>query len=122
MSSPRYTLTWSPEGREIASGIAARSARAAKRKAPLPYRRYPGEIYATLENPNAYVAIVALHSEGFLLGGCRMHASSAFESESDARAWAAQAVQVNRERAGYAAADIRTEIRPVWNRTPLPGA
>jgi hypothetical protein len=40
-----YRLVWSPEGREIAR-VYARSARAAIRKAPKPYRRYVGEIYA----------------------------------------------------------------------------
>lgn len=40
-----FTLYWSPEGRVIAT-VRARTARAAIRKAPMPYRRYLGEIYA----------------------------------------------------------------------------
>ena len=40
-----WILYWAPEGRPIAT-VQARTARAAKRKAPLPYRRYLGEIYA----------------------------------------------------------------------------
>ena len=40
-----YELFWSPEGRKIAT-VNARNMRAAIRKAPMPYRRYLGEIYA----------------------------------------------------------------------------
>jgi len=40
-----YTLYWSPEGRPIAT-VQARTIRAAIRKAPKPYLRYLGEIYA----------------------------------------------------------------------------
>lgn len=42
---PRYTLYWSPEGRPIAT-VEAKTERQAIRKAPKPYRRYLGEIYA----------------------------------------------------------------------------
>lgn len=40
-----WNLFWSPEGRQIAT-VQARTMRAAIRKAPKPYRRYLGEIYA----------------------------------------------------------------------------
>jgi hypothetical protein len=40
-----WTLYWSPEGRPFAT-VQARTMRAAVRKAPYPYRRYLGEIYA----------------------------------------------------------------------------
>lgn len=40
-----FILYWSPEGRPIAR-VQARGMRAAIRKAPYPYRRYLGEIYA----------------------------------------------------------------------------
>lgn len=40
-----YNLFWSPEGRCIAT-VQAKSEAAAIRKAPLPYRKYLGEIYA----------------------------------------------------------------------------
>lgn len=40
-----WRLVWSPEGREIAR-VSAPSARAAIRKAPFPYRKFKGEIYA----------------------------------------------------------------------------
>jgi hypothetical protein len=39
-----YELYWSPEGRKIAT-VEASTAKAAKRKAPQPYRKYLGEIY-----------------------------------------------------------------------------
>lgn len=41
----RWRLFWSPEGRVIAT-VDAMTERAARRKAPLPYRKYLGEIYA----------------------------------------------------------------------------
>ena len=41
-----YRLVWSPTGQEIATNIRASSMRAAKRKAPSPYKKYQGEIYA----------------------------------------------------------------------------
>ena len=41
-----WIVYWSPEGRPIAT-VQARTARAAIRKAPYPYRRYLGEMYAT---------------------------------------------------------------------------
>lgn len=41
----QWTLYWAPEGRAIAS-VFARTPRSAIRKAPYPYRRYLGEIYA----------------------------------------------------------------------------
>jgi hypothetical protein len=40
-----YDLYWSPTGQLIAT-VAAKTMRAAIRKAPQPYRRYLGEIYA----------------------------------------------------------------------------
>lgn len=43
-----WKLYWAPEGRQIAT-VRARTARAARRKAPQPYRRFLGEIYAVRE-------------------------------------------------------------------------
>jgi len=40
-----FELYWSPEGKKIAT-VRARTLRAAIRKAPKPYREFPGEIYA----------------------------------------------------------------------------
>ena len=40
-----WTLYWSPTGRVIAV-VQAKTARAAKREAPMPYSTYPAEIYA----------------------------------------------------------------------------
>lgn len=40
-----FKLFWSPEGKHIAT-VSAKTARAAIRKTPQPYRRYLGEIYA----------------------------------------------------------------------------
>lgn len=40
-----YELIWSPEGRRIAL-VRATSPQAAVKKAPLPYRKFLGEIYA----------------------------------------------------------------------------
>lgn len=41
----QFNLFWAPEGRVIAT-VMARDQRAAIRKAPMPYRRYLGELYA----------------------------------------------------------------------------
>lgn len=41
-----WQLYWAPEGRRIPGTVQAQTERAAIRKAPLPYRRYLGEIYA----------------------------------------------------------------------------
>lgn len=40
-----FRLFWSPEGKKIAV-VHAKDARAACRKAPMPYRKFLGEIYA----------------------------------------------------------------------------
>jgi hypothetical protein len=42
-----YTLWWAPEGRPIAV-VRALNAQAALRKAPRPWRKYLGEIYAEM--------------------------------------------------------------------------
>ena len=46
MKALPWKLVWAPEGRVIAR-VFARTAKAAKRKAPAPYRRYLGELIAT---------------------------------------------------------------------------
>lgn len=45
----KFTLFWAPTGQIIATGIVARTMRSAIRRAPKPYRRYLGEIYAVAE-------------------------------------------------------------------------
>ena len=40
-----WNLFWSPEGRQIAT-VQAKTAQAAIRKAPAPYKAFLGEIYA----------------------------------------------------------------------------
>ena len=106
-----WDIYWSPEGRKIAT-VEATTARKAIRMAPMPYRKYLGEIYAVATNPNAYIAALRLMpwSEGTLLGGGRTHQSTPFELEAHAQQWAKQAVEVNRNRAGFENADIRYEI------------
>ena len=42
-----YNLYWSPTGQKIAT-VQAKTSKAAKRKAPAPYRKYLGEIYTEL--------------------------------------------------------------------------
>lgn len=42
-----YKLYWSPEGRAIAT-VRANTMKQAINKAPMPYRKYRGEIYAVL--------------------------------------------------------------------------
>ena len=120
-SGPRYKLVWGPEGKPIAE-VDAPSARAAIRKAPMPYRKYLGEIYAELLNPNAYVAVITLESDGFLLGGTRKHESSPFASYDDAWQFGAQSRKVNIDRPGYAEAIINFRIVPVFSKNPIPAS
>lgn len=42
---PVFDIYWSPEGRKIAT-VQAKDVRSAIRMAPMPYRRYLGEMYA----------------------------------------------------------------------------
>ena len=44
-----WDIYWSPEGRKIAT-VPAKTAKAAIRKAPMPYRKYLGEMYAKEAN------------------------------------------------------------------------
>lgn len=44
-----YKLYWSPTGQEIAT-VRAKTTRAAIRKAPAPYRKFLGEIYAVVQS------------------------------------------------------------------------
>ena len=41
----RWRVVWSPEGRPIAT-VEAKTEQQAIRKAPMPYRKYLGELYA----------------------------------------------------------------------------
>lgn len=75
---------------------------------------------ATRKTPNSYKAVITLKSEGFLLGGTRVHESSAFAEERDAIAFALQSREVNLDRPGYYQADIETKIVPVWSSRPIP--
>jgi hypothetical protein len=62
---------------------------------------------------NAYTATIRLLTNGFLLGGCRHHTSSAFESREDAEFWAKTAREINLNRAGYRDANITVSIDAV---------
>lgn len=42
----KWDVYWSPEGRRIAESVPAATPEEAKRKAPMPYRKYLGEMYA----------------------------------------------------------------------------
>jgi hypothetical protein len=113
-----YKVVWAPEGRTIAT-VEATSPKNACRKAPMPYRRFQGELYAEAVNPNAYFAVVTLRSEGFLLGATRRHMSSPFASEQAARNFALQSVEVNKARPGYENADIRWNVVGVYAKNPI---
>lgn len=51
----KWRLFWSPEGKPLAV-VEALDAKKAIRKAPLPYRKYLGEIYAEEVNPERCAA------------------------------------------------------------------
>lgn len=117
---PSFDIYWSPEGRKIAT-VQAKDMRAAKRKAPMPYRKYLGELYAVdTFAPNSFKAIITLESEGFLLGGTRVHESSPFKEQFSAQDFADQSVQVNKGRLGYTDAKINVSIVPVYSKNPIP--
>lgn len=44
---PVWNLFWAPEGKKIAT-VTATTEREARRRAPMPYRKFLGEIYAVL--------------------------------------------------------------------------
>lgn len=54
-----WILYWSPEGRPIAT-VQARTSLSAIRKAPKPYRKYPGEIYAIKQDDRWTEVVKAL--------------------------------------------------------------
>jgi hypothetical protein len=58
----KFNLWWGPEGRKIAT-VEAVTIGAAVRKAPKPYKAYPGEIYATLASNDTEVASIAIPEE-----------------------------------------------------------
>lgn len=59
-----WRLYWSPEGRCIAT-VEARTSLSAIRKAPKPYRKYPGEIYAVRETRDCDCPVcVQLRAQG----------------------------------------------------------
>ena len=55
---PTYNLYWAPEGRRIAT-VSAVDETYARRLAPLPYRKCPGEIYCEQTTTHAEHAAVA---------------------------------------------------------------
>lgn len=116
----KFDIYWSPEGRKIAT-VEAKSEKDALKQAPLPYKKYRGELYA-VATPNAFMAVITIESEGLLLGGTRHHSSSPFASRSDAEAFATQAIEVNRNRPGYKDAKIFAEIVPVHSARPIPAS
>lgn len=113
----QFDLYWSPEGRKIAT-VDAQNRSAAIRKAPKPYKKYLGEIYAT----NSWRAEISLWSDGWLLGGTKRHVSSGFISKSDAESFAVQSVEVNRKRNGYENADITYDVVACYDSNPIPAA
>lgn len=117
MQKAKWNLYWSPEGKQIAENVEASTAKAAKRKAPKPYRTYQGEIYAMLANPNGYKAVVSLKSDGYMLGGARSHESSAFELESDAKTWADTCMEINR--GVRPMAELHYHVFPVLAKNPI---
>lgn len=57
-----------------------------------------------------FKAEIVLLTPGWLLGGTRRHVSSWFNLYDDARDFAIQSVEVNRDRPGYQDADIQFQI------------
>ena len=79
-----YVVVWSPEGRMVAK-VQARNKRHACRLAPLPYRRFQGELYA--ETPEEYNNRVLANSDPELVANEEAAGPSSPETgaASDAR-------------------------------------
>lgn len=90
-----YKLTWSPEGRNLGT-VQATSARQAKRLAPLPYRKYLGEISVEVLNPSSYIAVISAEYGSLLLGGVSRIVSSRFETDQMARDYISACLDANR--------------------------
>jgi hypothetical protein len=71
-SMKAFDLYWGPEGRKI-NTVYAQTMRAAIRKAPKPYRRYLGEIYAVETNPQVGKHPDCLCDHARLVGHCPIH-------------------------------------------------
>lgn len=114
-----YDIYWSPEGRVIAR-VTAASEFSAKRKAPQPYRRHLGELYA-VPVTNAYVGKVTLAGgyANFLLGGVRQVESSPFANRIDAVNWVEQCMEINSGRNGCENDTYKTSIIEVYDPNPL---
>ena len=70
---PTYNLYWAPEGRKIATVQALDDARA-RRMAPMPYRKFLGEIYAErvathLEHATAASVATPCRADHLTFGG-----------------------------------------------------
>jgi hypothetical protein len=79
----RYRLVWAPEGKTLGY-VEANSAKAARAKSPMPYRKYKGEIIATLEG---YRGVIWAKDGKLLLGGAKSVASSWFATRQEAEDW-----------------------------------
>ncbi len=79
-----YQLTWAPEGKPIGI-VEATSAKAARGIAPMPYRKFKGEISVTCLDPSSFVAVITSNYGKLLLGGVTKLVSSRFETEQMAR-------------------------------------
>lgn len=91
-----FELYWSPEGKLIAT-VHASTKRAAIRKAPQPYHKYLGEIYAVCLNPSRWYGYVTACEGHLLLGGVKHHQSARFATRKQASDWTAAIVKGNSE-------------------------
>lgn len=100
-----YRLVWSPEGKTIAT-VQARTAKAAKRKAPQPYRRYLGEIYTELIEPiRSYIVV-------YTASGVGRTQSSRWGLRIDAENYAATITELGRSDVSIVPSALPPEIFP----------
>lgn len=79
----KYRLTWAPEGKTIAI-VEADDVAAARRMAPMPYRRYLGEVGVTRVG---FRGAIWAKPGKLLLGGVVSAASVWFDTRQEAEDW-----------------------------------
>lgn len=99
----KYRLTWAPEGKTIAI-VDAKDAKTARKMAPLPYRKFLGEVAVTLMG---YRGAIWAKPGMLLLGGVPSVASSWFTTREEAWAWLEAMTDGQAHKIDYQAVETR---------------
>lgn len=96
----KYRLTWAPEGKTIAI-VEADDVAAARKMAPLPYRKYLGEVSVTRVG---YRGAIWAKPGKLLLGGVKSTCSTWFDTKQEAEDWL---YAMNQPNADYTEVEMR---------------